>query len=198
MSKLPSRANQMSKLPTSREELRAAVTAGQSFEYFFFWGHRKPEDGRTGKSCLSQWYEQPFVVDGETFATAEHYMMARKARLFGDEEAARRALAAATPKEAKAVGRQVRGFSEEVWRRHRETIVLEGNLAKFGARPELRDFLLATGDAVIVEASPRDTIWGIGLGQDNPKAKSPATWRGLNLLGFALVKTRERLRSPQE
>ena len=183
------------KLPTSRGELIAAVAAGTEFHYCFFWGHRKPEGGGVSRSCFSQWWEQAFVAEGETFATAEHFMMVRKARLFGDEEAARQILRAAGPQEAKSLGRGVRGFSEETWLAHREEIVFAGNLAKFGQDAAMRECLLETGDAVLVEASPRDTIWGIGLGKDNPSAVNSAKWRGLNLLGFALVKVRERLRS---
>ena len=181
-------------LPGSRGELVEAVAAGRKFHYSFFWGHRKPEDGGASKSCFSQWWEQAFNVEGEVFPTAEHYMMVRKARLFGDEEAAEKILRATGPQQAKALGREVRGFTEETWRARRELIVFAGNLAKFGQHAALREFLLGTGDAVLVEASPRDTLWGIGLGQDHPKAADPAAWRGLNLLGFALMKTRERLR----
>ena len=181
--------------PTSREELIAAVAAGRRFHYSCFWGHRKPEGGGVSKSCFSQWWEQAFTVEAEVFPTAEHYMMVRKARLCGDEEAARKILAAKGPKEAKALGRKVRGFSEEKWLAHREAIVFAGNLAKFGQHATLREFLLETGDAVLVEASPLDTIWGIGAAQADPTATDPAAWRGLNLLGFALMKVREALRA---
>ena len=122
-------------------------------------------------------------------------MMVRKARLFGDEPAAKAILAAATPTEAKSLGRKVKGFVEETWLQHREEIVFSDNVAKFGQRTELKNFLLRTGDAILVETSPVDAIWGIGLAQDDALAASPASWRGLNLLGFALMKTREQLRS---
>lgn len=120
-------------------------------------------------------------------------MMTRKARLFGDENTARAILAATTPNEAKSLGRKVIGFSEQTWIGHREEIVFTGNLAKFGQRPDLKKFLVSTGAAVLVEASPVDDIWGIGLAQDDPLATSPASWPGLNLLGFALMKTRAHL-----
>lgn len=183
------------KLPTSREELVAAVAGGAEFHYSFFWGHRKPEGGGVSKSCFSQWWEKAFTVEGEVFPTAEHYMMVRKARLFGDEAAAQKILAASGPKEAKALGRRVHGFSEETWCAHREEIVFAGNLAKFSQHAAMREFLLGTGDAVLVEASPLDTIWGIGAAQTDPVAPMPSQWRGLNLLGFALMKTREQLRA---
>jgi ribA/ribD-fused uncharacterized protein len=68
--------------------------------------------------------------------------------------------------------------------------VIQGNLAKFSQNPLLERFLLETGTRVLVEAAPRDLIWGIGLGQNDPRAQDPATWQGLNLLGFALMEVR--------
>lgn len=120
-------------------------------------------------------------------------MMARKALLFGDEVVAARILGASHPGEVKALGRQVRDFDEARWADHRVGIVIAGNLAKFSQTPELRDYLLATGGRVLVEASPVDRIWGIGLAADDERASQPATWLGLNLLGFALMEVRARL-----
>ncbi len=170
------------------------VRAGARITYLHFWGHRPRPDGRLGSSCLSQWWPSPFVVDGFTYATAEHWMMAEKARLFGDAEAERRALAAAHPSQAKKAGRLVRGFDEETWQRERFRIVVEGSVHKFGSAPELTGFLLGTGDRVLVEASPVDRVWGIGLAADDEAAADPERWRGPNLLGFALMAARERLR----
>jgi ribA/ribD-fused uncharacterized protein len=121
-------------------------------------------------------------------------MMRAKALLFGDAETAERIVAAPHPGAAKALGREVRGFDEQRWAQRRFEIVVEANMAKFGQHPELREFLLATGDRVIVEASPRDRVWGIGLAADDERAQSPDQWLGLNLLGFALMETRLRLR----
>jgi len=73
-------------------------------------------------------------------------------------------------------------------------IVVAGSVAKFGHDPGLREFLLATGDRVLVEASPRDRVWGIGLGASSERAEDPRQWRGLNLLGFALMRARAALR----
>ncbi|MFD2352846.1 NADAR family protein [Nonomuraea ferruginea] len=124
-------------------------------------------------------------------------MMAHKALLFGDEVAAEKILAAAHPGEAKKLGRAVGGFDEETWAAHRYEIVVRGNLAKFGQHAELKEFLLTTGGRVLVEASPLDRVWGIGLAADDPAAASPATWRGLNLLGFALMDVRDALARPR-
>lgn len=159
-----------------------------------FWGHRPPKGGGVGKGCLSQWYPAPFTADGVRYATAEHYMMAGKARLFGDAEAEERVLADDDPSKAKGAGRKVRGFDEAIWAGHRYGLVVAANETKFGQHPPLRDFLLATGDRVLVEASPYDTVWGIGLSASQPEAARPSEWRGLNLLGFALMDVRTALR----
>ncbi|MFD0545852.1 NADAR family protein [Streptomyces mexicanus] len=179
----------------SREALVREVRAGVRIRYLCFWGHRPRRDGQVGASCLSQWWPAPFTVDGVTYATAEHWMMAGKARLFGDAEAERRVLAAGHPAEAKKAGRLVRGFDEETWARERYRIVVEGSVHKFAAHPELREFLLNTGEKVLVEASPVDRVWGIGLAADDEAATDPERWKGANLLGFALMAARERLRA---
>ncbi|MEV5706274.1 NADAR family protein [Actinoallomurus sp. NPDC052274] len=167
---------------------------GELPELLLFWGHRPPKGGGVGKGCLSQWYPAPFTVDGVRYATAEHYMMAGKARLFGDAAAEQRVLADDDPGKAKGAGRKVRGFDEDVWSEHRYGLVVAANEAKFGQHSGLRNFLLATGDRVLVEASPYDTVWGIGLSASQPEAARPSAWRGLNLLGFALMDVRTALR----
>ncbi|WP_251143449.1 NADAR family protein, partial [Streptomyces sp. McG8] len=160
----------------SREALIEAVRAGERVKYLHFWGHRPLPDGRVGASCLSQWWPSPFTVDGVEYATAEHWMMAAKARLFADAESERRVLAAGHPSEAKKAGRLVRGFDDEVWRRERFGIVVEGSVHKFAAHGELRSFLLDTGERVLVEASPVDRVWGIGLAADAEGANDPVRW----------------------
>ncbi|MFJ4872436.1 NADAR family protein [Streptomyces sp. NPDC088757] len=177
------------------EELTQQVSRGDRVKWLHFWGHRPHPDGHLSASCLSQWWPSPFTVDGVAYATAEHWMMAAKARLFGDADAERAALAARTPAEAKNAGRLVRDFDEAVWRRERFGIVVEGGVHKFSSDGALRAYLLGTGGRVLVEASPVDRIWGIGLAATDPGAHDPARWRGLNLLGFALMEARDRLRS---
>ena len=177
----------------TREELAEIMAAGAQPKWLMFWGHQPQRDGSIGIGCLSQWWPCAFSVDGIDYTSAEHWMMAAKARLFGDHDAIPGILAAATPAEAKKLGRLVRGFDEEVWAGRRFELVVEGNVAKFGQDPALGAFLLGTGRRVLVEASPRDRIWGIGLGAANERAADPRQWRGLNLLGFALMEARGRL-----
>jgi ribA/ribD-fused uncharacterized protein len=178
-------------------ELAALTGAGARPKYLFFWGHQPQRDGSIGPGALSQWWHSPFTIDGTSYATAEHWMMAGKARLFGDEEIVPRILAARTPAEAKNLGRLVRGFDEERWAAHRFDLVTEGNTAKFGQDPALRAYLLGTANRVLVEASPLDRVWGVGLAADNERVADPARWRGLNLLGFALMQARAELTGAQ-
>ncbi|AEV84062.1 hypothetical protein ACWT_3039 [Actinoplanes sp. SE50] len=175
--------------------LLTALAAGRHPKYLYFWGHTPARDGSVSATCLSQWSPEGCTVDGIRYATAEHYMMWSKAVLFGDTAAAERILAAGHPRDAKLLGGRVTPFDEPTWRARRTDIVTRGNLAKFGQHPDLAAFLLGTGDRVLVEASPTDRIWGIGLTRDDPRAADPARWRGLNLLGFALMTVRERLRA---
>lgn len=175
-------------------QLQQLSRTGQRPKYLFFWGHRPEADGSIGKGCLSQWWGASFVVDGILYPTAEHFMMAEKARLFEDAEALEHILEAKSPGAAKRFGRQVRGFDEDAWEAAREGIVVRANVAKFEQNAALGSFLRATGDRVLVEASPRDRIWGIGLAKEDPRAQNPLQWRGLNLLGFALMEVRRRLR----
>lgn len=165
-----------------------ADTVGGAF--LFFWN---PHGTGIGPWVLSQWWPAPFVVDGRRFATAEHWMMWHKATLFGDDAAAVAVLAAPDPAQAKALGRAVRGFDSAVWARERLGVVTAGNVAKFGADDALRSYLLGTGAAVLVEASPVDLVWGIGLADDHPDARRPDRWPGLNLLGEALMAARTEL-----
>ncbi|MFI9061143.1 NADAR family protein [Streptomyces sp. NPDC053429] len=177
------------------DTLIGLVSRGERVKYLPFWGHRPRPDGSLGPSCLSQWWPAPFTVGEVRYATAEHWMMARKARLFGDAEAERAAVEAKTAAEAKKAGRLVRGFDEGTWERERYALVVEGSVHKFGSDPALRAYLLGTGDRVLVEASPVDRIWGVGLAADDERVGDPARWRGLNLLGFALMDARDRLRA---
>jgi len=129
-------------------------------------------------------------VTRKRYRWAEQWMMAAKARLFGDQEALASILGADEPLACKKIGRTVRNYDDVHWSSARFDLVVAGNIAKFGQNQPLRDHLLASGDAILVEASPRDQIWGIGFGRDNPAVHDPLRWRGRNLLGFALVKVR--------
>jgi len=175
------------------EELIAYISEGNTVKYLLFWGHTPEHENAICKSCLSQWFDSPFVVDSVEYKTAEHYMMAQKAKLFGDHATYQRIIASQEPREAKKLGREISNFNDATWLKHRFDIVVQGNIHKFSQNISLRDFLLGTSGKVLVEASPVDKIWGIGLSSDDKDSENPLNWRGLNLLGFALMKVRKSL-----
>ncbi|BDD08910.1 hypothetical protein FUAX_13420 [Fulvitalea axinellae] len=167
--------------------------SGKCPHFLFFWGHRANQKGNVTKSCLSQWWPSSFTVDGVTYKSTEHWMMAEKARLFNDDKMLAKIIEAETPAEAKKLGRKISPFVFEQWVEHRFEIVVKGNYHKFSQNEKLKAFLCGTGDTVLVEASPVDNVWGIGLTADSSSANDPATWRGENLLGFALMEARDRI-----
>jgi ribA/ribD-fused uncharacterized protein len=175
------------------EQLAAALRDGDQPDWLMFWGHRPEPDGQVGISCLSQWYPAAFTVEGTSYPSAEHFMMCAKARVFQDADAEASILNSATASEAKRLGRRVRGYDEITWARHREMAVFIGNVAKFHQNPALGDFLASTGTRVLVEASPYDRIWGIGLRASDRRATDPEAWPGQNLLGFTLMNVRAQL-----
>ncbi len=175
------------------EDLQEQVRKGHPFKYLCFWGHTPKHKDIVDKSCFSQWYPSVFEVDGYTYQNAEQFMMAQKAKLFEDDEIFEKILKAENPKKVKALGRLVKNYNEEMWLERRFEIVVQGNLAKFSQNLDLKQFLLNTSDSVIVEASPVDKIWGIGLATEDENAERPLLWNGLNLLGFALMDVRKQL-----
>lgn len=161
-------------------------------DFVLFWGHEDRGKGLT-KVCLSQWYQCPFVVEGQYYNCAEQYMMAEKARIFGDEEIRQQILAEYSQMAMKKLGRKVRDYDDEIWKEKRFDVVVKGNIAKFSQNEKLLDFLLSTDNKILVEASPKDTVWGIGLDESSPEAIQPRKWIGENLLGFALMEVRDIL-----
>lgn len=158
--------------------------AGADDAFHFFWS-----------GPFSQWQRAEFVLDGDEFNTAEQAMMVGKARVFGDRLVAAKILATRDARKQKALGRQVRGFDNAVWDQHKVDIVRRANLAKFRQNKGLRRKLFQTGDRVLVEASPLDAIWGIGLDADAARQTPPDAWPGQNLLGKVLTEVREVLRA---
>ena len=133
------------------------------------------------------------MVDGCYYNCAEQFMMAEKARLFGDNEALKAILQAKDPKEHQAIGRRVHDFDQIRWDNAKEEIVKRGNEAKFGQNEHLLKLLLATVGTRLVEANPNDQVWGIGLAENHPDARDPKRWRGQNKLGDILTELRDRL-----
>lgn len=175
--------------PEDLASLCEVVSNGGIFEYAFFWRETEAPLG-----ALSQWARADFEVDGRRYSSAEQYMMAEKAARMGDLESWRRIVDCDDPGEIKRLGRAVRPYDEARWAAVREHVVVRGNLARFGQDAAARAVLLGTGDAILVEASPYDQLWGIGLEAAHPDARDPARWRGPNLLGFSLMRVRASLR----
>jgi ribA/ribD-fused uncharacterized protein len=166
---------------------------GEILKFLFFWGHSNTLKEQVGKFCFSQWFELPFTVDGINYQTAEHWMMANKALLFDDINTYQKIISANSPGEAKELGRQILGFDEQIWATNRYAIVVNGNIHKFNQYTQFADFLINTKDRILVEASPIDKIWGIGLSKDTEHIDNPYFWNGQNLLGFALMEVRDFL-----
>lgn len=164
----------------------------EKLEFLFFWGHTVREE--VTKACFSQWFTFQFSENGIEYKTAEHYMMAGKAKLFNDYETLEEILKSETSNQAKSLGRKVKNFDPQLWDEQKYEIVKQGNLLKFSQNEEFKEFLLSTNDKVLVEASPNDTIWGIGMLETDQKAKNPVLWNGENLLGFALMEVRDLLK----
>lgn len=178
----------------TREMLIEAFRRGERRGMRCFWGHQPARNGALTPSCFSQWWQSEFTYRDQVFSCMEQVMMASKARLFGDEEIYRQIMQSNDPAKIKKLGRQVKGFDDAVWDRHKFNCILMGNYCKFAANPELRAYLLSTGDEILVEASPYDRIWGIGLAAEDARVTDPAQWLGENLLGFALMQVRDEIR----
>ena len=176
----------------NRQDVIDSYNDGQDLEFIYFYGHHKKD--RLTNACFSQFYDSPFVIYEVMYRTAEHWMMFNKAALFDSSDIGDRIMNAETPAEAKNLGRRVANFDPEVWDDIKYDMVVEGNRAKFSQNKQLKDYLLGTGNKILVEASPWDKIWGIGLATNEVGFDNPNKWEGENLLGFALMEVRNQLR----
>lgn len=149
-------------------------------DYVFFW------DG-----VFSQWYKYDIEIDGVVYNCAEQYMMAMKAKTFGDTASLTKIMKAKSPKEQKALGRQVANFDAAMWDCVAKNYVYKANLIKFSG--DLKQYLLDTGDRELVEASPYDKIWGIGMGVNHPDILDKSKWQGKNWLGECLMQARDTI-----
>lgn len=148
----------------------------------FFW-----------RGPLSQWYLSDFIVDGIRYNTAEQYMMYMKAVIFHDKETARKILNTKSPKIQKLLGRQVKNFHVDKWNNKACSVVYKGNYAKFTQNEDLYNYLLSTAPKLLVEASPVDLIWGIGLDEETAIVTPKNQWKGKNWLGKTLTNLRNDL-----
>lgn len=150
--------------------------------YKFFWS-----------GPFSQWANLPFEIDRVKFITCEQYMMYMKALLFNDYGIAELILKTSNPKEQKVLGRKVQNFNDAKWMQHAYQYVVDGNREKFSQNENLGNILKATKGLILVEASPYDCRWGIGMAASDPGVNNPANWKGDNLLGKAITQVRIEL-----
>lgn len=151
--------------------------------HLYFWG-----------GYCSQWHRSKFIVEGIEYNCAEQYMMAEKARLFNDQESLYNIMLEYDPRNQKILGKNVRNFDKAKWDSVCRLIVYRGNLAKFSQNSGLCDWLLLdTGNLKLVEASPYDNIWGIGLNPCDPLRFDEKNWKGTNWLGEAIMQVRSDL-----
>ena len=141
--------------------------------------------------CFSNWYRRTFVIDGIPYPHVEQYMMSQKAKLFHDEVRYAAILRTENPHACKKLGKLVTPFDPKTWDAVKYEIVKAGNRAKFEQNPDLKEKLLATGTAILAEASPRDKTWGIGKTAKTAAETDPSAWPGQNLLGKILMELRE-------
>jgi len=149
-------------------------------------------------SFFSQWTMRKMIIDDVEFNCCEQFMMAEKAKLFNDKDALEKIMKSSFPRDQKALGRRVSNFNKEKWNEVCREIVYNGNYAKFIQHNDLKLKLLETGDKIIVEASPFDRIWGIGLGEKDERCLDPKKWRGTNWLGEAIMDVRNKIRKEEE
>lgn len=152
-------------------------------KYTYFWNDPP----------FTQWAYANFKVDGVSYNTAEQFMMAQKAFKFGDSDTFKKIMNVKSPRMQKALGREVKGFNSGVWEAAARDIVYRGNYHKFIQNPEMLNKLKATAGTLLVEASPYDKIWGIGI--DVKEAKAGKKWQGTNWLGEVLTVLRDNLES---
>ncbi len=162
------------------------LTATNRDNFVFFFGKESP---------FSQFYPVNFEVDGKIYNCTEQFIMYQKAIMFKDMKNGKRIMSESNPLSMKQLGRLIQGFDKEIWESEAPSVVKRGNFAKFRQNPILEDKLFHTYPKVLVESSPNDCLWGIGLGENNEKAWNITTWRGKNLLGFTLMEVRHLLMS---
>jgi len=153
----------------------------------FFWRLRDPY------AFLSNWYPATFVdKKGIQYKNSEQYFMYQKAKLFGDDELAEKILQTASPQKAKELGRKV-NIKRKKWDENKIQTMYDANWYKFSQNPDLKRKLLNTNNSYLVEASPYDNVWGIGISKEDARSISPEKWKGENYLGRILMLVRQNL-----
>ena len=174
-------------------DLIKEFNADIKLDYVFFWQTDEGK-GYSSKGCFSQWQTSNFIAEARRYFCAEQYMMGRKALAFDDLETFEKIMSANHPREIKSLGRKIKNFDQTEWDYVKYSIVLNGNFYKFTQNEKMLEVLLSTENKILVEASPFDEIWGVGLSEDDEKIKNPNYWKGQNMLGFALMEVRDEIK----
>lgn len=171
-----------------REKL---VISGQEADAVYFHLPNEPD------GYLSNWYASPFDLEGKHFSSVEQYIMYKKCMTFGDTVSAEAILQTDDTAQQQKIGRHASGYVDSVWAGMRQMVAMRGLLAKFSQNDDLKQKLLATDDAVLVECAGSDRIWACGVRLDDDRRKDASNWSGKNILGFALMEVREMIRTNQ-
>lgn len=164
------------------------VISGQKMNAVYFHKPNEPY------GFLSNWSPSPFELDGQSFTSVEQYIMYRKCKVFGDEKCASAVLATDDVAAQQAIGRAASGYNEHIWGGMRQMVAFRALMAKFTQNEDLRQQLLQTGDAVLVECASSDRVWACGVRLNDEKRFDASNWKGDNILGFALMEVREKLK----
>ena len=152
--------------------------------HIFFWG-----------SELSNWYVCVFKYKGHEFRNSEQAFMWEKAMHFNDITIANEILKEPNPRRNKELGRKVRNFNGEEWAKVSLKYMIDINYVKWSSNDKLKKLLLSTDNKILVEASPYDTIWGIGIHWDDDDVLDEKKWKGTNWLGKSLMEVRNKIRN---
>lgn len=166
----------------------------ESNQVIAFWGHRQSKSGCISKSCFSQWWMSEFYYSSSKFICSEQFMMAMKARIFNDHDNYQLIMQSSDPNEMKSIGRKVANYNQAIWDEMKYDIVFRANYEKFIQNENIKEYLLSTEDKVIIEASPVDKVWGVGLAESDERILKPELWLGENILGFAIMHVRNEIR----
>ncbi|OHS97873.1 hypothetical protein TRFO_35834 [Tritrichomonas foetus] len=187
----------MTEAPTTEgvytlEDLKEAWSHGKRYKFAYFWESDCIVDEPTVQ-CFSQWYPSTFTIDGIVYSSALQFMMASKGRLFpNNNKIIKKIMTTKKPNKMKTLGREIKNFNQETWDKECRNIVFKANLAKFSQNEKMKKVLMSFDkNTIFVEANPHDTIWGIHLKENDPKARDPFQWCGQNYLGFQLTKVRD-------
>ncbi len=150
-------ASNLKTLPPELDPRKIATKETEN--YLFFYSAASP---------LSNFHPSTFIINGETYTCGEEYIQTSKARFFKDHETYKKIKVCASPGQMKALGSNVKGFNSAAWATCVENVATKCQLEKFSQNKELRDYLLSTESKSLIEASPKDSFWGIGISLNDP------------------------------